>query len=114
MFMWKRKGDQKRRHGDKLDEGAPCERSDCPIKSDVDNVLNDFTRLAEKLTNGQVQMQLNLAKLTEAIGGIKRIDGDVNRLEDKVDKNSQMLWKVVGIFSACATVIPIAVGIFLR
>ena len=92
---------------------VPCDPSNCSATAYIEKVLGDFTGIAEKLTEGQVQMQINLAKLTEAMGGIKRLDGDLTKLEDKVDKNSQVLWKVVGVGMALAMVIPLVIQNFM-
>jgi len=91
---------------------AKCDASNCPTQDYVEQVLGDFTKIADKLTEGQVQMQVHLARLTESLSGIKRLDDDLGKLEDKVDQNSQMLWKVVGGVSVIALVAPIIVGNF--
>ena len=90
-----------------------CDTSNCPTQDYVEQVLGDFTGIANKLSEGQMQMQVSIARLGENIKGIKGISDDLSKLEDKVDKNSQMLWKVVGGVSVVALVAPILIGKFI-
>ena len=92
---------------------TPCDATNCTAHAQVEQVLGDFTSIAEKLSDGQLQMQLSIARLGENIKGIKSISEDLGKLEDKVDKNSQLLWKVVGGVSVVALVAPVIISKFL-
>jgi len=90
-----------------------CNPSSCGVQPYLEKVLGDFSSVAEKIAENQVALQVNMAKLTEAVGGIKRVDADLSKLEDKVDKNSVILYKVVGIGMAIAAIAPIVVSKYL-
>ena len=97
----------------KDDKTSVCDVTNCSAQEYVRKVSDDFTRIAERLTEGQITMQINLAKLTESVAGIKRLDNDLSKLENKVDKNSEMLWKVVGAAMAVAVIIPLVIEKFI-
>lgn len=97
--MGKKKRELRRRATD-------CSPSLCGMQEKVDGALEVFKSIAEKLTENQTQLRISVAKLTESVEGIHRLDDRVDKLEDIVRKNSALMYKIVGIGMAGAILLP--------
>ena len=84
-----------------------CDPTQC--EEYVEQALGDFKEIANKIAENQVSIQVNIAKLTESLEGIKRLNERVEKVEDKVDSNSALMYKMVGIGMAGAAILPLVV-----
>ena len=90
-----------------------CDPSMCDAHAHVERALDDFKMIADKIADNQVSLQINLAKLTESMEGVKRLGERVEKVEGKVDENSKLMYKMVGIGMAGAVVVPIVLQKFM-
>jgi len=88
-----------------------CDPRTCGIEVTVKEVFREFKDIAGKLTENQTSMQLQIQKLSDNIEVIGKVEKRMDKIEEKVDKNSMMMYKVVGIGMAFAAATPFLVGL---
>ena len=97
--------------GKKQKKTVGCDPRICGIEVTVKEVFREFKEIAGKLTENQTSMQLQIQKLSDNIGVIGKVEKRMEKIEDKVDKNSMMMYKVVGVAMAFAAATPFLVGL---
>lgn len=90
-----------------------CSPFDCGMEDKVNNIMERFTRVSEKLTDNQIEMRLSIQKLSDNIDSMKSLSAKQDKLEEKVDKNSQMVWKMAGGMSLLALAVPVLLNFFM-
>ena len=91
--MGKGKGNNKGRRS------SDCNPEVCGMSSKMDGIF-------ERFTENQNRMAISIQKLTDNSVFVEKLDQKLDRVEAKVDKNSQVVWKMVGIATACAIIAP--------
>ena len=84
-----------------------CDPRDCGIEETVEKVFNKFSEVTEKLVENQGIMQVQIQRLTDNIEVIGKVEKRMDKIEEKVDRNSVMVWKMVGIGMAGAIAGPL-------
>ncbi len=79
----------------------------CGSHQYIERTLEDFKTIAGEMAKSQVAVQVSIAKLTESVEGLWRIDQRVDKIEGKVEENSKMMYKMVGIGMCVAAVVPV-------
>lgn len=87
-----------------------CNAKECGMEGKLEGLFERFTTVSEKLTDNQVEMRMSIQHLTDNMKGIKRLGDRMEKLEDKVDVNSSMMWKIVGFGIAVASIVPFVVS----
>lgn len=78
----------------------------CKMEGRIDDVVERFSRLAEKLTENQIEIRLNIVKLTENMHDMKRVHGRVDKVEEDIKKIAPLVYKMVGVATFLAVLIP--------
>ena len=84
-----------------------CDPRYCGLDEKLEKFMDRISEVIIKLTDGQVKSDLSIQKLIDQGKFVEKLDSKIDRVEAKVDKNSQMVWKMVGIGMATAIVVPV-------
>lgn len=93
----------------KVFTGEPCR-----MEPRIEEVIQRFGRLAEKLTENQIEIRLNIVKLSENIHDLRRVHGRVDKLEEELKKLIPLIYKMIGVATAVAIAIPVITSVFLK
>lgn len=85
-----------------------CNPEVCGVERRIEGVMERFTLVSEKLTENQTNMRISIQKLTDNAEFVNKLDQKVDRVEAKVDRNSQLVWKIVGAGMMVAFLVPLA------
>ena len=88
-----------------------CDPVACGMEAKVEKVMERFYHIAEKLTENQQSMQIQIVKLTENMQAIAKMDDRMDDMEQDIKKNSMMMYKAVGMGMAAAAVAPFLIGL---
>ena len=86
----------------------------CRMEGRIEEVVERFSRLAEKLTENQIEMRMNIVKLSENMHDLKRVHGRVDQVEQDVKKLTPLVYKMVGVCATAALILPIAISYFIK
>lgn len=98
----------------KKKEKVGCTPTECGMEDKINKVMERFYHIAEKLTENQQTMQIQIQKLSDNVEGIKRLDCRLDDMEVDVKKNSIMMYKAMGIGMAVAVALPFIVGMIVE
>jgi len=87
-----------------------CDPRDCGIEDTVKEVFGKFVGIAEKLTDNQAVMQLQIQKLTDNIEVIGKVEKRIEKVEDKLSDNTKLIYKIMGVGLAAAIILPVLLG----
>lgn len=82
---------------------------DCPMEDRITEVVDRFGKLADKLSENQVEIRMSLVKLTENMHELQRIHERVDTMEHDLKKITPLVYKMVGVTTTVAVVIPLIV-----
>ena len=98
-------------------DGQDCEYESnvkCRVEGRIEEVVERFSKLAEKLTDNQIEMRMSIVKLSENMQDLKRVHTRIDKIETDVKKMTPLVYKMVGVASAFAVAVPILIGVFLK
>ena len=84
-----------------------CDPVVCGMEAKVEKVMERFYHIAEKLTENQQSMQIQIVKLTENMQAIAKMDDRMDGMEQDIKTNSMMMYKMVGGAVEVAALIPV-------
>ena len=84
-----------------------CDTRDCGIEDTVKEVFDKFSRISEKLAENQNIMQVQIQKLTDNIQIIGKVETRIEKMEDQMDNNTKLIYKIMGIGLAAAVAGPV-------
>lgn len=82
---------------------------DCPMEERITEVVERFGRLAEKLSDNQVEIRMSIVKLTENMHELQRVHERVDIMEGDLKRLTPLVYKMVGVTTTAALVIPLVV-----
>jgi len=100
--------------GKKQKKVRDCSPAECGMEIKVDGFISKITQAIEKLTDNQHSLSLSIQKLTDQGEFVNKLDQKIDRVEAKVDKNSQMVWKMAGVGMAAVVMIPLLFQVFIK
>lgn len=83
-----------------------CSPTECGMQQKLDMALEKFAGIAQQLTENHQALRENVIALTENVKGVQKMEHRLDVLEGEVRKNSALVYKIVGIGMAVATVAP--------
>lgn len=95
------------------DTMGTCNPKDCAVHEYVLNALDRFDTMANKLAEGQQQLQLNIVKLTENLEGVKRLHERVDKAEARVGELEKFMYKAIGGLGVVTLILPLIINYFL-
>ena len=76
----------------------------------METIMSRFSSIAEKLADNQVEMRMSIQQLSDNFKLIEKMDRKIEDVENKVDKNSQMVYKLVGGVVVLSVLAPFLLG----
>ena len=96
----------------KRKEIVECDTGKCVVMSKVEQFMTSITDVVDKVADNQQTINLSIQKLTDQFEFVEKIDCKVDKLEERVNNNSKVVWKMVGGGVALMIMIPIAWEIY--
>ena len=72
----------------------------------MEQFMDRIEGIVKTLSDNQQTIGLSIQKLTDQFEFVEKLDTKIDRVECKVDRNSHMVWKMVGIGMALAIAGP--------
>lgn len=85
------------------------EGTECIMEDRVTEVVERFGRLAEKLSENQIEIRMSIVKLTENMHELHRVHERVDIMEVDLKKITPLVYKMVGVAMTVAVVIPLVI-----
>lgn len=86
----------------------------CKMEERFDTVVERFSKLADKLSDNQIELRMSVVKLTENMHELKRVHERVDVLEEDIKKITPLVYKMVGVVGVVGVLTPLAVTYILK
>lgn len=90
-----------------------CNPDTCSAHMYVEEAVKALEGIARKLSEGQTEIRVHLAKLSENSESVSRLHSRIDALEDKIEVQQKFVYKLIGGISVAVFVIPLIVGHFI-